>query len=137
MHPDLYTAGINVLKKLHERKTKPENEVLPLWNTPFSGVSIIGNRTTPLHRDMQTRHQWYDLLASVGPYTGASMVLEDVKIVFANPPGSLTAICGSTLRHAVHDFQGERVCYAYFMRESVHASQAVQAPSWMHVNQYI
>jgi hypothetical protein len=42
------------------------------------------------------------------------------------------------LEHEVSDFEGERVCYAYFMRDNVHEWAGVRPPGdWMDRDYYL
>jgi hypothetical protein len=45
-------------------------------------------------------------------------------------------VLGLTLEHAVDSFKGERVCYAYFMRDRVHEWAQVPGKDWMETDYY-
>ncbi|KAF8260223.1 hypothetical protein EI94DRAFT_1611692, partial [Lactarius quietus] len=51
-------------------------------------------------------------------------------------PGTVIGILGATLEHEVSQFEGERVCYAYFMRDNVHECAKVPGHSWMETGCY-
>lgn len=124
MHPDLYNAGKIVLKT-HRGMDGEVRETIDKWPSVFSGVSMISNRVTPGHRDTGGRYEWYDLLASVGPYENGDFQLPDLGLTIRYTPGSLLGVVGKLQRHAMPWFQGERICYAYFMKDDVHESAHV------------
>jgi hypothetical protein len=97
-------------------------KVLDCWYMPFSGVSIISNRETPRHKDPQGRHGWYDVLATLGTHPSIGFQLPGLQTTFAYSPRTVVALCGSILSHAVdRSDQGDRACFAWFMREDVRA----------------
>ncbi|KAF8261274.1 hypothetical protein EI94DRAFT_1607556, partial [Lactarius quietus] len=51
-------------------------------------------------------------------------------------PGTVIGLLGMTLEHEVSDFEGERVCYAYFIRDNVHEWARVLEHTWMTTSQY-
>ena len=50
IHPQLYDAGWQTTKCLRDTP-KVDQDVLSQWASVFSGISIISNHSTPLHRD--------------------------------------------------------------------------------------
>lgn len=107
------------------------------WPSAFSAVQLIFNRETPRHRDTGSWSTLYDIVVSIGPYSNAEFEFSNAGILCAYPPGTVIALCGKVLRHAVSSFTGERICYAYFMRESTLAYAGVKFPHWMERGQYI
>src|SRR6266487_3519115 len=60
IHPALYEAGKNTLDRLQTQKfTK---DLASKWASVFTGISVIGNRRTILHKDQNGDHAWYDLV---------------------------------------------------------------------------
>jgi hypothetical protein len=51
-------------------------------------------------------------------------------------PGTVVGLLGSTLEHAVESVEGERVCYTYFMRDSMHEWAQVLGKDWMEIDYY-
>ena len=51
-------------------------------------------------------------------------------------PGMVVGLLGATLEHEVPRFKGERVCYAYFMRDNVHEWAGVSGYTWMATEYY-
>ena len=136
MHPELHDAGQETMNRLRQHAQIQPQEVLRRWTSAFNGVSVIYNRLTPPHRDGNSRKQWYDLLVSIGEYQNCNLELPGVGPSLEYGPGTVVGLLGSTLEHAVAHFGGERVCYAYFMRDRVHEWARVPAHSWMSTKHY-
>ena len=136
IHPELHDAGQETMNRLRQDTEIQPQEVLHRWTSAFSGVAVILNRLTPPHRDGKTRKQWYDLLVSIGNYRNCNLELPGAGPLVEYGPGTVVGLLGSTLEHAVAHFEGERVCYAYFMRDSVHEWARVPAHSWMATQYY-
>ena len=136
IHPELYDTGQETMNRLRQHAEIQPQEVLHRWTSAFNGVSVILNRLTPSHRDGKTRKHWYDLLVSLGNYQNCHLGLPGVGITVEYGPGTVVALLGSTLEHTVAHFEGERVCYAYFMRDRVHEWARVPSHSWMAIKYY-
>lgn len=141
MHPQLFRAGMDTLRKLESDPGLVKDgeqliEVLKLWTSPFSGYSIIHNRETPLHRDINTQAVAYDLLVSVGPYIGAIMNLPTLGVTLDYPSGTCVAFSGKVIRHGVKPEVGSRLCIAHYMRDNVHERAGTRPWTSMNVAQY-
>jgi hypothetical protein len=136
IHPELYDAGRETFNRLRQNPEIQPQDVLLRWTSVFNGVSVIFNRLTPAHRDGNTRKQWYDLLVSLGSYRSCKLALPGLGISLEYGPGTVVGLLGATLEHEVPHFEGERVCYAYFMRDSVHEWAGVQGKDWMSTSHY-
>ena len=120
IHPTLHKSGWETFNWLRQcAKIQPEN-VLHQWTSVFNGVAVIINRTTPAHQDSNTRKQWYNLLVTLGSYRNCNLNLPGMGVSFKYGPGTVVGLLGVTLEHEVPRFEGERVCYAFFMRDNVH-----------------
>jgi hypothetical protein len=133
-HPDLYWAGRNAFLALQE--IEEINEVMTMWNSVFNGVSIIVDRESPLHRDVGTRAAWYDILATIGGDVDTSMRWPGLGISVSYRSGTVVLFSGFTIPHCVEMSEMDRVCFAYYMKESVHARTSVLSPSWMTIKQH-
>ena len=136
IHPWLYGAGLETLTRLRQSPQIQCQDVLAKWTSVFNGVSVICNRLTPEHRDAQSRHHWYDLVMSLGPYRNSNFELPELGISLAYNPGTVIGLSGKMLEHAVPCFDGERVCYTYFMRDNVHEWAGVDGGTWMKTDYY-
>lgn len=136
IHPELHHAGQETFNRLRQHDSIQPRDVLQRWTSAFSGVSVISNRCTPPHRDRKSRMQWYDMLVTLGRYRNCNLDLPGVGISLEYGPGTVVGLAGMALEHEVHDFEGDRVCYAYFMRDRVHEWAGVPADAWMKISQY-
>src|SRR6267154_4168469 len=136
IHPNLYDAGWQTAKCLRDTPEIDPQDVLSLWASVFSSVAIISNHSTPPHQDGSSRCHWYDMLVTLGRYRNCNLELLGLGISLKYGPGTVVGISGKLLEHAVLSFEGDRVCYAYFMRNNVHEWANVPASNWMYTKYY-
>lgn len=136
IHPKLYDAGWQILKRLRDTPEICSQDILSRWASVFSGVAVISNRITPPHRDRNSRKNWYDILVTLGRYRNCDLELPGLGITLEYGPGTVVGISGFVFQHAVPSFEGDRVCYAYFMRNNVHEWAKVPGSDWMHTKFY-
>ncbi|THH15727.1 hypothetical protein EW146_g4796 [Bondarzewia mesenterica] len=129
IHPEQYFAGIECIEKLGD--ITDIGELVRRWPSVFNGVSVIAQRLTPPHRDGNSRAEWYDLLATIGPYQNGTFELPGIGVSFQYNSGTVIALCGQVLTHSVPNVDGERVCFAWFMRDNVHERLGIRARGWM------
>jgi hypothetical protein len=139
MHPNLYRMGINAWNHIVENpELVQESEVvlqlLTFWMSPFSGMSVISNRETIFHRDTKSRHEWYDLLVTLGDYSDGTLELPGLGIRVVYNPGAVVGIAGKVLRHGVAPSKGNRVCLAYFMRQKVQERLGVELSGYSNTH---
>lgn len=116
---------------LELRNQSDLHSALLQWPSVFNAVTVLSNRSTPLHRDNKSRAPWYDLLATIGQYSGAFMDLPSIGLRLAYGPGTVIGMGGKVIRHGVSDCDGDRVCLAYYMRDKVHERMGTEAATWM------
>ena len=136
IHPQLYDVGWETTKRLRDTPKIGPLDVLSQWASIFSSVSIISNHTAPPHRDRSSRFNWYDMLVTLGSYQNCNLELPGLGISLEYSPGMVVGISGSMLEHAVPSVEGDRVCYAYFMRNNVHEWVNMPASDWMYAKYY-
>ncbi len=51
-------------------------------------------------------------------------------------PRTVVGISGKVLEHAVPNFEGDRVCYVYFMRNNVYEWANIPGSNWMYTKYY-
>lgn len=107
------------------------------WAAPFSGISVISNRESPIHRDIGGRCSWYDLLITLGEYNNGRFELPGINIRLEYNPGTIVAVAGKALLHGVAACNGDRVCIAYFMRDRVHEQLGIRTGGWMNRKRYV
>ena len=136
IHPHLYAARQQTLSHLRLSPEIRWQDVLKLWNSAFSGISVIFNGRIQAHRDSQSRYHWYDLLVTLGHYQNCVLELPGAGISLDYGPGTVVGLSGMVLQHQVSKFEGERVSYAHFMRDNVHEWARVPGGSWMKMSYY-
>jgi hypothetical protein len=136
IHPLLYHTGRETLTCLRESTKIWHQDVLTKWTSVFTSISVICNRISPAHWDTQSWHHWYDLLASLGPYQKCNLDLPGLGLSLDYGPGTVVSLSGMMLEHEVSGFKGDRVCYAYFMKDNVHEWAKVPGGTWMKTDYY-
>ena len=134
--PKLYDAGRQTAKRLMETPGTDPYDIHSHWASVFSGISVICNRETPPHRDGNSRLHWYDILVTLGRYRDCMFELPGLGISLEYGPGTAVCLLGNVLEHAVPNFEGDRVCYAYFMRDNVYEWAKIPASDWMYTKHY-
>lgn len=131
IHPTLYDAGRQTTERLSGSPNICPPDILDRWASVFSGVAVISNRSSPSHRDGGSRYNWYDVLVTLGRYQNCGLTLPGLGITLEYGPGTVVGISGMMIEHAVPDVEGDRLCYAYFMRNNVHEWANAPASDWM------
>jgi len=137
INPDQFQSGLQMLQMLREsEKTK---EIAHRWQSVYTGIAVISNRTTPSHRDSKGRPEWFDTLVSYSDPSGRPQLsLHDLGLDLDYPTGTVVGFCGSVFRHEVKSWgDGERVCYGHFMRETVRKRLDVPAAGWLDQGIYL
>ena len=63
-------------------------------------------------------------------------MLPGVGFTLEYGPGMVVGLSGKVLQHEVPSFEGDRVCYAYFMRNRMHEWANVPGNDWMYTKYY-
>lgn len=134
MHPALFAAARETLIQFNQQDDL--QEVLSKWTSVFNGLSVISNRETPIHRDNNSQPEWYDMLVTLGSYSNGIMELPGVGLRLRYNAGTVVGLGGKMLSHGVAASEGDRICYAYYMRDAVHYKADVPSPSWMRTDVY-
>jgi hypothetical protein len=131
IHPSLWKAGYDVLERL--RELEETKEIASLWTSVYTGIAVISNRRTPSHLDINGRPEWYDLLSMQGSMSGfARLDFQELGLSLAYHPGTVVAACGQILHHSVSFWgEGDRVCYAHFMRDKVRERFGIAPGEWV------
>lgn len=135
MHPEMYATGREAWVKLGNwvaTQGDPDlKDIFPLWSSVYNVVSVMANRASPFHTDINGRPQWLDLLISVGNYTGLDFVIPTIKRRLRYEPGTVIALSGQMLEHGVGPVEGERGVLSYYMRDNVHEYMDVSRCNYM------
>jgi hypothetical protein len=137
IHPDLFDMGLEILRRL--RLSENTVDIAQEWQSVYTGVAIICNRTTPLHRDRKGSPGWFDVLLSYSDGgSSPQLLIEDLGLKFKYCSGTVVGFCGSVFKHGVEQWgDGNRICYAHFMRESVRNRLKVDPAEWVYRSQYL
>jgi hypothetical protein len=117
-----------------DNKVLDLHESLEHWHSVFTVITLITNRESPLHRDPKTNICWYDLMLTVGDYDEAILELSTFGLRLLYNPGSICFISGKLVHHGVSSTQGRRICYVYYMRESMHDFYSLSPVTWVKYN---
>ena len=116
-HKELYEFAEETQRSLRSQDNL--RDAFQYWQTVYNGVSLISNRDTPAHVDANTHRAWPDVLVTAGPYRGGTFKIGTCERPFKYSSGTVVLLCGGSISHEVIDVDGERVCWAFFMRKDV------------------
>jgi hypothetical protein len=124
IHPSLFATGMDAMAKMAAGLVKCKEpdlvkEVMKVWPLPFNAFSVISNRQTVPHRDVQGMLSNYDILTTFGSYNDGRFEVPALGMRFIYNPGTLVGISGKVLVHGVASVSGDRVCIASYFREKV------------------
>ena len=116
--PEQYSTGFRAIEAV---KSLNLHNHSALWPSVYSGLTVIADRETPLHRDDGASISHFDLLFSAGVHNKAELRLPDVGTVLDYDPGTVVLLAGRALAHSVpRTWVGHRVCWAHYMKDKVH-----------------
>jgi len=135
--PELYNVGQAAIEKVkHGVELAVQYKNVELWPSVYTAMQVIVNRVTIPHRDEGGCPTHYDLLASIGSHHGASLDLPDLGLSLLYSPGTLVSLCGKLFIHEVCQWEGERICLAHFIKDTVHDRLEVHRPAWPQRSNY-
>lgn len=131
MHPELYELGHMAMNELWRQESQKKSseilEVLRLWPSIYSSLSLMVNKCSPVHVDVNGKPEWFDMLLTVGHYSKLHLTLPTLGLKLLYPPGTLVAFSGRLLPHGALEVPGDHGCIAWYMQGKVH--QALNIPS--------
>lgn len=128
-HPELFHTACKVMEEI--KNTHKCSDIIDQWGTPFNALSIVVNRSCPPHRDTKSRTPYYDILASFGDFSSVRINLKTFGMTAILRPGGMVVMSGHVVLHEAEECDGDRVCYAWYMRGSVHSQMEGPPTSWM------
>lgn len=135
-HPATYDIGMKCLKEIGQSKqvAKTENleELMQIWSSPYTTISLMSNRDTPAHRDVGASYTCMDLVVSVGTYTTGEFKVPGLGMTFWYRPGTVIGLLGRVVRHEAAAIGG-RLCFAQYLRETVLHSLQLPSPDWVKI----
>lgn len=138
IHPELYSAGIEGLTRLKSALVYNGHrlpEILRVWSSPFTVLTVISNRETPFHRDNGGAHPWFDILVPLGIYEHGRIEFPGLGIRLKYDPGTVVGLTGRVVQHGV-TCPGDRACLAYHMKSTVIEELGIVSPSWVNLSHY-
>ena len=100
----------------------------------FNAITVIGNRSCGDHLDIRSPAKQYDLLVNMGS-DEVEFKMREIGATFKQTSGTVIAFSGKIFVHSVNWEGGDRVGYAFFMREEIQAhfgAPDVQWPTRIH-----
>lgn len=107
---------------------------LDAWSFPMHAISIISNRTTPLHRDTKGFKEVHDLLVALGNYTHGRFSLPGLGLRLRYDPGCILSFSGRLFRHGA-SCPAPRACIIYYGREAVLKRLRISTPDWTTIGE--
>jgi hypothetical protein len=145
--PKLHEAVSEVMKKVAwdqlqiGSKAWAQDKIAEMargWPSSMPGISVISNRASICHLDVNGHKEWYDFLVAAGTYKQCWFRLPDLGLELQYLPGTLVALNGRILRHEVVEWDGgDRVCYAHWVRPTLLRALSVNFPSWVTQSEYV
>jgi len=137
IHPELFKSGLAMLQKL--RVSHQTKGIAKDWQSVYTGIAIISNRVTPPHRDTKGKPEWFDLLMNYAAGgTNPNLLINDLGLQLEYSSGTVIGLCGTIFEHEVRSWgDGDRVCYAHFMREAVRKRLGADDPGWVYQRIYL
>jgi hypothetical protein len=136
MHPTTFETGTRCISEIRqsEKVGKRENleELLQDWTAPYTTVSLMSNRDTPLHRDVGGSYSVMDMLVSVGRYDKGVFTVPGLGCQFWYCSGTVIGLHGRVVQHGASSI-GERLCFAQYLRENVLGKLGISDPQWVNI----
>jgi hypothetical protein len=130
IHPDLFASSWAVLEE--QRKRPLTRELALQWQSAFTCMSVISNRTSKRHRDYSGAPGWYDFLISLGNYSFAKLKFEELGVEVMYNPGTAVAFCANVFHHEVGDWgRGDQICYSFFNKKVILERFGKDNVGWM------
>ncbi|KAG1841154.1 hypothetical protein C8R48DRAFT_543900, partial [Suillus tomentosus] len=90
------------------------------WAVVHISAAVMCNRDSPDHRDLKCPPEAFDVLTCIGSYGRAIMRLTNLGIDLVYKPGVMVSYSGRLVRHGIWVDEGDRIVWAWFMRDSMH-----------------
>ncbi|KAF8810593.1 hypothetical protein BYT27DRAFT_7091497 [Phlegmacium glaucopus] len=140
VQPELFNLGVQALQVLEsdpEMCDNPERlrELLGIWHMPFSALSVISNRLTPLHCDTGGRAEWMDLMLALGEYDNGRFGVPAFGYTFKYNPGTVVALSSKIFRHGA-TCEGNWAAISFYMRDNVLNRASLPTGTWLHRADY-
>ena len=145
--PKLHLAVSQAMEKVRWEqlpigsKSQPHTKIAEVarhWPSAFPGISVISNRASICHLDINGHKEWYDFLVAAGTYKKCWFRFPGLDLRLEYLPGTVVALNGRILRHEVVEWEGgDRVCYAHWVKPTLLRALSIKFPSWVTQSEYI
>ena len=126
-HPEQYALTRASLEKL--ASLRHICQFIDGWAFAFNVLTIVVNREAWLHRDkMSGALALLDMLLNIGGDPGTVLELPGVGVRLQYDSGTAAIFSGHTHIHGVSRSTEERVCFAAYVRPSVHRLFGLHTP---------
>lgn len=127
VHPEQYALTRASLSKLGA--LPHVCEYIRHWAFGFNVLTVVVNRDTLVHRDKQSGGlDWLDELLSIRGSDDTVLELPGVGARFLYQSGTIALFSGNIFSHGVSCLLEERVCFAAYVRPSVHRAFKIHSP---------
>ncbi|KIO02016.1 hypothetical protein M404DRAFT_74804, partial [Pisolithus tinctorius Marx 270] len=100
------------------------------WPMVYTNISMIANRSAPLHHNPQSCANWYNMLISVGNYSECILDIPSLGLQFDYQPGTVVAFSSWRLQHGVNDVSSNCCSLAFYMWDNIHNWLGVPRSNW-------
>ncbi|KAG1882450.1 hypothetical protein F4604DRAFT_1577245 [Suillus subluteus] len=104
------------------------------WASVYTGAAVMCNRQSLDHRDPRCPPEAFDILTCIGSYRHMVMQLKNFGIELAYNPGVMVSYSGRLIRHGISIPEGDRIVWAWFLRDSVHNYARTPRPDYARYN---
>jgi hypothetical protein len=136
INPAGFDTGISCVKVISKsgkvEKTETLEELLAVWTSPYTTVSLMSSQDSPLHHDKGGGYSSMDLLTSVGPYDIAHFQVPGLGFNLWYPSGTVIGLLGRVIQHGAV-CTGERLCWAQYFKGNVLSSLGIAVPHWANI----
>ncbi|TEB23866.1 hypothetical protein FA13DRAFT_1575378, partial [Coprinellus micaceus] len=124
IHPALFAQGMELMKTLYKnphdlRYPDLVLDTLAIWASPFTALSIISNRSTPMHHNTLGGMNCFDAVMSWGEYENGRFKIPAAGMTFRYDSGTTIYLDTQTFRHGASAVVGECFCFVLFFRPSM------------------
>ncbi|KAF8801179.1 hypothetical protein BYT27DRAFT_7115442, partial [Phlegmacium glaucopus] len=140
VQPELFDLGVKALQALQSDPQVCDNptrlcEVLDIWQMPFSALSVISNRVTPLHCDTGGRVEWMDLMLALGEYDNGQYNVPAIGYTFKYNPGTIIGVSSKIFQHGAI-CEGNWAAISFYMRDNVLNRLGLPSRGWFQEADY-
>ena len=112
--PHIFETAFQVIEALHLGTISTGNpevvkKALANWSFPFTDLTILSNRESPLHRDRHRPFTAFDVMTTFGDYEHGRFIVPDLNRKFEFNGGSAMVGCTKLFEHGVARTAGQRI----------------------------